>query len=102
MGAGSETQQPMRCTHTAIHHHRQSGGLRDLPGLLRHYSKLEPEHLGADRNRLPRDLRRFVGGSEHVHHVDRDINLRERAEDALAEELATAGRLVGQCREPSA
>src|SRR6266508_2459617 len=90
MGSGSQTEQPMGGAHAAVHHHRQSGGLRDLPGLLRHNSKLEPEHLGADRNCLPGDLRRFFSRPEYVHHVDRDVNLSKRAEDALAEKHTTA------------
>ena len=46
--------------------------------------------LGAERNRLAGDQGRFTGGPQHIDHVDWDIDLRERAKYALAEELATA------------
>ena len=89
---------PVRVPNQAAHAWRRynrssppsSGGAGDLPRLLRGDPELEPEHLGAERNRLAGEQGRFTGGPQHIDHVDWDIDLRERATYALAEELATA------------
>src|SRR5260370_10456325 len=81
----------MCLAHKTVNDNSQPCCFGYLPGLLRNDPHLEPQHLCSDSNGLPCDLRRFLGGSEHLHHVHRHVNLSERAEYALAEKLATSG-----------
>ena len=42
-----------------------------LGRLVAHDAFLQPQHVGADRDGLPGDLRRLLGAAEHIHDVDR-------------------------------
>src|SRR5216683_4036370 len=60
--------------------------LGDPARLVRADIELQPQRLRADRNRLPRDLRRVRRRPEHVHQVDLLGHLGQRTVDTLAEE----------------
>src|SRR2546421_5690709 len=90
MRSWSQAEQRVGLAHTAVHDDGQPCRFRDAPGLLRDDPELEPEYLCPDRDGLPCDLRSFLGGAEHLHNIHGYINLRQRAEHTLSEELATA------------
>src|SRR4029078_1380297 len=50
---------------------------------------LQPQHLRADRDGVPRDRGRLFGATEHVHHVDRQVGRKvaQRRVRLLAEHL---------------
>src|SRR5205814_8396261 len=86
---GSQAKKRMSGSHTSVHDNGQPLRFRYPPGLLRGDPKLEPEDLCTDCDGLPGDLGRFLGGTEHLHHIYRHIDFSQRAEHTLTEELAT-------------
>src|SRR6266567_7562953 len=85
---GSQAKKRMSGSHASVHDNGQPRRFRYPPGLLRGDPKLEPEDLCADRDGLSGDLGSFLGGPENLHHVYGHIDLSQRAEHMLSEELA--------------
>src|SRR3954447_23439229 len=52
-----------------VHHDVEPASLGDLDALGADHAVLEPQRVGADRDRLARDLRHRVGSAEDVDDV---------------------------------
>src|SRR5438132_8610879 len=59
----------------AVHDDLEPGVARDLRAFLVDDTELQPEHLGADLDRLARDLGHLGRGAEDVDDVDRLVDL---------------------------
>src|SRR6185295_7647783 len=54
---------------TAVHDDLQARSLRQPRRLVVAHAELRPQHLGADRDRLARDLGQCIGVAKHLDHV---------------------------------
>src|SRR4029079_6602413 len=76
------------------HDHVEPAGGRDRGRLFADDVFLQPQHLRADRDGVPRDRGRLFGATEHVHHVDRQVGRKvaQRRIRLLAEHLGFVRR----------
>ena len=69
-----------------VHDDFDPGGLGSRGRRVVADAQLHPHDLGADRDRVGDDAGRFLGGAEHVHHVDLVRDVAERRVDLFAEQ----------------
>jgi hypothetical protein len=71
----------------AVHHDGETALAGDSGRFVVYDPELQPEHLGADRDRLLRDFRCDLSGAENVDDVDSLRDVGKRREDRLTEDL---------------
>ena len=84
----------------AVHDDFDPASLRGRRRLVVADAQLHPHDLGADRDRVGDDAGRFLGGAEHVHHVDlvRDVARATRRPSRRAGVLPAMPGLTGITR----
>src|SRR6185503_19365108 len=77
-------------THAALRDHGQACVGRSGHSFFAVRVLLEPQHLRANGDGGPRYGQRLLRRTEHVHDIDRNVDVAQRLEGALAQDLAAA------------
>src|SRR5438309_2387597 len=90
MWSWPEAEEAVRHSHAAAPDHGESTLCGHGHCRVRVRPRLEPDHFRADRDRFARDGFGLGRWTEHVDDVDRHVDVAQRCERVLAEDLSAA------------